>query len=74
MISPTQNTNESILMYKKAYTSPVLKTILLAPENIICASGEKDITIDNKDSYGGEFDSSSHTWDSSNWSDADSDE
>ncbi len=56
-------------MLKKTYTAPALKTIALAAEGIICAS-ETDIGFD-KTPYPDEFDSGTHQWDSSNWSDAD---
>ncbi len=55
-------------MLKKTYTAPALKTIALAAEGI-CASS--DIGIDKNNPYPGEFNSGTHQWDSSNWSDAD---
>ncbi len=56
-------------MFKKTYTTPTLKSITLAAESIICASGT--IEIDKKDPYTGEFNSDTHQWDSSNWSEGD---
>ncbi len=56
-------------MLKKTYTAPALKTIALAAEGIICASEDIGIDIDNP--YSEEFNSGTHQWDSSNWSDAD---
>ena len=55
-------------MFKKTYTTPTLKTIALAADSIICASGSIDF---NNDSYSGPFDSDTHQWDSSNWSETD---
>ncbi len=56
-------------MFKKTYTTPSLKTIVLASESLIC--GSKSFPVDGQNSHNGEFDSDSHAWDSSNWSDAD---
>lgn len=57
-------------MFKKTYTTPRLRTLTLSSESLICGS----MTIDKENPYKGEFDSDSHSWDSSNWSDADEDE
>ncbi len=56
-------------MLKKTYTAPALKTIALAAEGIICKS--TGIGIDKDNPHFEEFDSGTHQWDSSNWSDAD---
>ncbi len=58
-------------MFKKTYTTPTLKTIALAADSIICASGSKESIELNKDSYTGEYASGTHQWDSSNWSETD---
>lgn len=56
-------------MFKKTYTTPTLKTITLAADSIICASGA--IEIDKNNPFDGEFASDTHQWDSSNWSEGD---
>ena len=56
-------------MFKKTYITPTLKTIALAADSIICASGA--IPIDPNNPNTGPFDSDTHQWDSSNWSETD---
>lgn len=56
-------------MFKKTYTTPSLKTVAFASESLIC--GSTGFSVDGKNPHNSEFDSDTHAWDSSNWSDAD---
>ncbi len=56
-------------MFKKTYTTPSLKTVAFASESLIC--GSTGFPVDGKNPHNSEFDSDTHAWDSSNWSDAD---